>query len=79
MQTRTRLVKQKPSSRVEGRSRSSMIRSAMSDVQMIEGEASRTSKKGEMESFASKVQFGNASRFDPMMEERGGWIAGEAS
>ena len=31
-----------------------------------------------MESFASKVRFGNVTRFDPMMEERGGWIAGEA-
>ena len=33
---------------------------------------------GDMESFAAKVRFGNAPRFDPMMEERGGWIAGEA-
>ena len=33
---------------------------------------------GEMESFAPKVRFGNAQCFDPMMEERGGWIAGEA-
>ena len=31
-----------------------------------------------MESFANKVRFGNAPRFDPMMEEKGGWIAGEA-
>lgn len=31
-----------------------------------------------MESFASKVRYGNAPRFDPMMEEKGGWIAGEA-
>ena len=45
---------------------------------MIERIALQTTKKGEMESFASKVRYGNAPRFDPMMEERGGWIAGEA-
>jgi hypothetical protein len=32
----------------------------------------------DMESFAAKVRHGNESRFDPMLEERGGWIAGEA-
>lgn len=32
----------------------------------------------QMESFAAKVRFGSGPRFDPMMEERGGWIAGEA-
>ena len=31
-----------------------------------------------MESFADKVRYGAGTRFDPMMEERGGWIAGEA-
>ena len=31
-----------------------------------------------MVSFASKVRYGNAPRFDPMMEVRGGWIIGEA-
>ena len=31
-----------------------------------------------MESFATKVRYGCAPRFDPMMEEKGGWIAGEA-
>ena len=51
----------------------------MSDIQMTERVALQTTNKGEMESFASKVRYGNASRFDPMMEERGGWIAGEAS
>lgn len=30
------------------------------------------------ESFAAKVRYGNGSRFDPMLEERGGWIVGEA-
>lgn len=30
-----------------------------------------------MESFAAKVQYGYVPRFDPMMEERGGWISGE--
>jgi len=30
-----------------------------------------------MESFAAKVRYGFAPRFDPMMEERGGWISGE--
>lgn len=32
----------------------------------------------DVESFAAKVRFGNGSRFDPMLEARGGWIAGEA-
>ena len=31
-----------------------------------------------METFAAKVKFGNGSRFNPLLEERGGWIAGEA-
>ena len=33
-----------------------------------------------METFAAKVRYGYGcgSRFDPIMEERGGWIAGEA-
>ena len=30
-----------------------------------------------MESFAAKVRYGSGTRFDPMMEEKGGWIAGE--
>ena len=38
----------------------------------------RRDNVGGMESFASKVRFGNAPQFDPMMEERGGWITGEA-
>ena len=28
-----------------------------------------------MESFAAKVRYGSDTRFDPMMEEKGGWIA----
>lgn len=31
-----------------------------------------------MESFAEKVRYGSGLRFDPLLEERGGWIAGEA-
>ena len=31
-----------------------------------------------METFSNKVRYGAGIRFDPMMEERGGWIAGEA-
>ena len=31
-----------------------------------------------MKLFADKVRYGVGTRFDPMMEERGGWIAGEA-
>ena len=31
-----------------------------------------------MKSFVAKVRFGNAPCFYPMVEERGGWIAGEA-
>ena len=27
--------------------------------------------------FADKVRFGGGLRFDPMLEEKGGWIAGE--
>ena len=45
---------------------------------MLEKDAMQITKKGDMESFASKVRYGNAPRFDPMMEERGGWIVGEA-
>ena len=60
------------------RSRSKEIRSEMCDDHLIERVESQMAKRGKMESFASKVRYGNASRFDPMMEERGGWIAGEA-
>jgi hypothetical protein len=35
-------------------------------------------QKEKMESFAAKVRYGSGTRFDPMMEEKGGWIAGEA-
>ena len=31
-----------------------------------------------METFAAKVRYGAGTRFDPMMEERAGWIAGES-
>ena len=31
-----------------------------------------------METFAAKVRFGSGPRFDPLLEEKGGWIAGEA-
>ena len=31
-----------------------------------------------METFAEKVRYGSGTRFDPMLEERGGWILGEA-
>ena len=34
--------------------------------------------KSGMESFAAKVRHGSGPRFDPLLEERGGWIAGEA-
>ena len=34
-------------------------------------------KHEKMESFAAKVRYGSGTRFDPMMEEKGGWIAGE--
>ena len=30
-----------------------------------------------MDTFADKVRYGTGIRFDPMMEEKGGWIAGE--
>jgi len=30
-----------------------------------------------METFATKVRYGGEPRFDPMLEERGGWVAGE--
>ena len=30
-----------------------------------------------METFADKVRNGHMARFDPMLEERGGWVAGE--
>ena len=30
-----------------------------------------------METFASKVRYGSGPRFDPMLEEKGGWVAGE--
>ena len=30
------------------------------------------------ETFADKVRAGGGMRFDPMLEEKGGWIAGEA-
>ena len=32
-----------------------------------------------MESFADKVKNGHMASFDPMLEERGGWVAGEGS
>ena len=32
----------------------------------------------QMETFAAKVRYGSGSRFDLTMEEKGGWIAGEA-
>lgn len=31
-----------------------------------------------MKTFVAEVRYGNGSRFDPILEERGGWIAGEA-
>lgn len=31
-----------------------------------------------METFASKVRWGAGPRFDPMLKERGGWIARKA-
>ena len=31
-----------------------------------------------METFASKVRFGGGPKFDPLLEEKGGWIVGEA-
>lgn len=31
-----------------------------------------------METFADKVRSGGGTRFDPMLEEKGGWISGEA-
>ena len=46
----------------------------MSDIQLNGRVALH---KGEVESFASKVRYGYAPHFDPMMEEKGGWIAGE--
>lgn len=30
-----------------------------------------------METFAAKVKYGGETRFDPLLEERWGWIAGE--
>lgn len=42
------------------------------------GDSCLKGNQGEMDSFAAKVRFGNGPRFDPMMEERGGWIAREA-
>jgi hypothetical protein len=30
-----------------------------------------------MEMFAAKVRYGGGPRFDPMLEERGGWAARE--
>lgn len=50
----------------------------MAGNETIAGASRSTDKLGDMESFAAKVRFGNTMRFDPMMEERGGWIAGEA-
>ena len=38
----------------------------------------RRSKEVSMESFADKVRYGHAPRFDPMLEERGRWVSGEA-
>lgn len=31
-----------------------------------------------MESFTTKVGYSNGSRSDPLLEEKGGWIVGEA-
>ena len=31
-----------------------------------------------MESLAAKVRYGSGPRFDPLLEEKGGWIVGEA-
>ena len=31
-----------------------------------------------METFAAKVRYESGPRFDPLLEEKGGWIAGEA-
>ena len=45
---------------------------------MIMGAIRSTVNPGDMESFATKVRFGNTPCFDPMMKERGGWIVGEA-
>lgn len=45
---------------------------------MITGVTQSKVNPGDMESFATKVWFGNAPHFDPMMVERGGWIVGEA-
>ena len=50
----------------------------MSETHTGERNAMQAINAGGMESFAAKVRFGNATRFDPMMEEKGGWIAGEA-
>lgn len=30
-----------------------------------------------MELFATKVRYGSMTRFDPMLEENGGWISSE--
>ena len=51
---------------------------AMAGNQQILAAMQGRDNVGGMGSFASKVRYGNAPRFDPMMEERGGWIAGEA-
>ena len=50
----------------------------MAGKQTTNGGNRSAGNQGDMESFAAKVRYGNAPRFDPMMEERGGWIAGEA-
>jgi hypothetical protein len=34
--------------------------------------------KQKMETFAEIVRYGSGSRFDPMLQERGGWISGDA-
>ena len=36
------------------------------------------SSEAMMESFAAKVRFGGGLQFDPLLEGKGGWIAGEA-
>ena len=32
-----------------------------------------------METFASKIRYGGEPRFNPMLEERGGWATGEGA
>ena len=59
------------------KSRSVEIFKEMANQQTIEGATPPKANQVEMESFATKVRSGGAPRFDPMLEERGGWIARE--